>query len=54
LESKGSISTNIVSIYDKFDNIVDGDIYDFDLNILGSSVVFEANDTKKLKQTTFE
>ncbi len=54
LESNSAVSNNILSIYDKFDNIVSGDVYDFELSILWDSVVFEANDSKSLTLTTFE
>ncbi len=54
LEKNAWVSTNVVSVYDKFSNIVSSEIYDFDFNILWDSLVFEENDWKNLKQNTFE
>ncbi len=53
LEKKWAISTNLVSIYDKFNNIIAWKSYDFNLNILGDSVMFN-NDSKKLEISTYE
>jgi len=54
LEKDWSISTNIISIYDKFDNIVLWEKYSFDLNILWNSIEFENNNSKNLKLSTYE
>ncbi|MDP2089997.1 MAG: FG-GAP-like repeat-containing protein [Candidatus Gracilibacteria bacterium] len=54
MESGGNISTNFLTIYDKFLNPVVGEFYDIDLSIDGKSIQFLDNSSDKLKSTTFE
>ncbi len=51
---KDWVSTNFVTIYDRFDNPVIWDFYDIDLEILWNSVSFLWTDSKKLSLTTLE
>ncbi len=53
LESWWNVSTNFVTIYDKFDNPVSWEYYNLDFDISWDSVVFLDNDLTTLKTNTF-
>ena len=49
-----NISTNLVSIYDRFNNIVVWETYKYDLNILWNSLEFESNNDNNIIFSSFE
>ena len=54
METEGSITTNIVTIFDEYGNIVSWDIYNIDLNINWDGILFKSNNEKELNLSTFE
>lgn len=54
LQTKGSVSTNYVTILDKFDNPVSWEFYDLKMNIDGKSLLFVDNDKTDFTTTTYE
>ncbi|MDD2907859.1 MAG: VCBS repeat-containing protein [Candidatus Gracilibacteria bacterium] len=54
LQKGGSLSTNYITILDKFDNPVSGEFYDLKMNIDGNSLLFVDNDKTDFTTTTYE
>ena len=54
VENGGNISTHLVTIVDRYDNPVRGDIYTLDIDINGDGVVFEENDTSEISYEIVE
>ncbi|MDD3145600.1 MAG: hypothetical protein PHV23_05865, partial [Candidatus Gracilibacteria bacterium] len=54
LQTNGSVSTNYITILDKFDNPVTGEFYDLKMNIDGKGLLFVDNDKTDFTTTTYE
>ncbi len=54
IESGWVISTNFVTIYDKFDNPVEWEYFNLDFSLWGDSVVFSENNNKTFSTSTIE
>ncbi|MDD2870584.1 MAG: VCBS repeat-containing protein [Candidatus Gracilibacteria bacterium] len=54
LETGGNITTNFVTIYDKYQNPVSGNFYDLEFKINGNSVSFLDTGSNKLTTSTYE
>ena len=54
LEKGWALTTNIVTIYDEYDNPVTWEFLDIDLKILGDSILFAENNEKNLSFNTIE
>jgi len=54
LQSDSSISTNYVTILDRFDNPTSGTFYDIKMSIDGKSLIFVDNDKDNFITTTYE
>lgn len=54
LQSWGAVSTNFVTIYDKYDNPVSWKFYDLKMSIDGNALVFVDNEKSDFTTTTYE
>jgi hypothetical protein len=54
MESNWAVTSNVISILDKFDNIIIGRPYTLDVEIKGESIVFEHNKEKKSSNPVVE
>jgi hypothetical protein len=54
MEFNGAVTSNVVSVLDKFDNIIIGRPYTLDIEIEGESIVFEHNNEKQSSNPVIE
>lgn len=54
VEAGGAVTTNLVTLYDRFDNVANADAYTVDASISGSSLLFYENNEEEYSYQTFE
>jgi hypothetical protein len=53
-ETGGNLTTHILTIFDRFENVVSGEVYNLDLEIDGDGLVFQETGDTDISTNTIE